>query len=124
MREFAASMCSRLRRDVYCDAARDFRSYMTDPAELELLGPARVVKGEPATVRFSLSKLSAVQLTITRNGKTVFDRTATFRRGTGSFAWTPRAAGVHRVRLAAKELRTGADLRSYVNATIDSRPAP
>ena len=71
-------------------------------------------------MRFSLSKLSAVQITITRNGKLALDRTSTFRRGNGSFAWVPRSAGTYRVRLAAKELRTGAELRTYVNGQIES----
>ena len=37
----------------------------------------------------------------------VFDRLATFRRGNGSFTWTPRGPSTFTVRVAAKELRTG-----------------
>jgi hypothetical protein len=120
LREFAASLCSRLRTKVYCDAARRFLSYMTDPAELELLGPASATKGVPASVRFSVSKLSAVQVTITRNGRVALDRTATFRRGTGSFTWKPGAVGTYRIRVAAKELRTGQGLRSSVSGQVES----
>ena len=122
LREFLASLCSRLRRDTYCNAAKRYARYMTEPAELRLLGPETVTRGRPAQVRFSLSKLSAVQLTITRRGKTVYDRVLTFRRGSGGFPWTPRAAGVHRLRLAAKELRTGRELRSYDTAALDALP--
>ena len=122
LREFLASLCSRLRRDVYCSAAKRYARYTTEPAELRLLGPGTATRGEATQVRFSLSKLSAVQLTITRRGKTVYDRVVTFRRGTGSFAWTPRATGVHRVRLAAKELRTGKELRSYESGEVESLP--
>ncbi|MEJ7788838.1 MAG: D-glucuronyl C5-epimerase family protein [Thermoleophilaceae bacterium] len=120
LREFAASLCSRLRRDAYCDTARNFASYTTEPAKLILLGPDVATRGKPEAVRFSVSKLAAVQITIRRAGKVVFDRVATFRRGTGSFAFTPRANATFSVRLAAKELRTGDGLRTYDTGTIEA----
>lgn len=118
VREFAASMCSRLRQKVYCDTARNFLSYTTDPAELELLGPASATKGVPTSIRFSVSKLSAVQVTVTRNGQVALDKIGTFRRGSGAFEWTPRAAGTYRIRVAAKELRTGRSLRSSITGLV------
>lgn len=125
LREFSASLCSRLGRRVYCDAARAFRSYMTDPAELELLGPETVTKGEPTRVRFDVSKLSAVQVTIRRDGRLALDRLGTFRRGEGSFAWKPGGVGAYSVRVAAKELRTGQGLRTIVTGQVESaRPTP
>jgi D-glucuronyl C5-epimerase C-terminus len=120
LREFAASLCSRLRTDVYCDTARAFLDYTTAAAEIELLGPETVTKGVSAQVRFSLSKLSAVQVTITRDGKVAFDELGTFRRGEGAFTWTPRATGAYRIRVAAKELRTGQGLRSSVTGVTES----
>jgi len=124
LREFLASLCSRLRRDVYCGAAKRFKLYTTEPAELKLLGPGAATKGQISRVRFSLSKLSAVQLTVRRRGKVVFDRVATFGRGEGSFAFRPRATGSFGVRLAAKELRTGRELRTYETGEIESLPSP
>jgi D-glucuronyl C5-epimerase C-terminus len=120
VREFAASMCSRLRQRVYCDAARNFLSYTTDPAELELLGPTSVTKGVPTHINFSVSKLSAVQVTVSRDGEVALDKIDTFHRGTGSVEWTPKAAGTYRIRVAAKELRTGRSLRSSITALVDS----
>lgn len=122
LREFAASMCSRLRRRVYCDAARDFLSYMTDPAELELLGPATATKGVKTSIRFFVSKLAAVQVTVTRDGKVALDKLGTFRRGNGAFSWKPGAVGTYRIRVAAKELRTGRGLRSSVTGRVASEP--
>lgn len=123
LRELAASLCSRLRRPAYCRTARRFHAYMTEPAELELLGPETATKGVKTRVRFSLSKLSAVQLTIVRADETVYDRVVTFRRGEGSFKWIPRRPGPHRIQLAAKEMRTGDELRTRIGATIDvARP--
>jgi len=123
LREFLRSLCNRVRERTYCEAAKRFRLYTTEAAQLELLGPATVTEDEPVRVRFSLSKLSAVQITITRAGRTAIDRTATFRRGGGSFAWTPRTSGIYKVRLAAKELRTGLELRTRRSGEIESVPA-
>jgi hypothetical protein len=121
LREFSASLCSRLRRKVYCDAARNFLGYMTDPAELELLAPSGLVtKGVPTQIRFSVSKLSAVQVTVTRDGRVALDELATFRRGSGSLTWKPGATGTYRIRVAAKELRTGLGLRSNVTGEVES----
>ncbi len=120
LREFAASLCSRLRQDAYCETAKRFADYTTKPAKLALLGPDTTTRNRTARVRFSLSKLSAVQLTVRRRGKVVYDRVATFRRGTGSFAFAPRSAGTFSVRLAAKELRTGRELRTYETGEIEA----
>jgi D-glucuronyl C5-epimerase C-terminus len=122
LRELTASLCSRLRMAVYCETARSFLDYMTEPAEIELLGPVTATKGVPTQVRFYVSKLSAVQVTITRDGRTALDRLATFRRGNGAFTWKPGAAGTYRVRVAAKELRTGGGLRSSVTELVESFP--
>ena len=50
-----------------------------------------------------MSKLSAVEVTVTRpDGKLVFDRLATFRRGVGAFTWTPRGPGLFTVRVGGQ----------------------
>ena len=78
---------------VYCETAKRFTSYTRDPAELEFLGPARATKGEPTRIRFYVSKLSAVQLDVVRDGEVTYTKILTFRRGEGSFSWTPGGAG-------------------------------
>jgi len=130
LRELLSSLCDRVRAPtytgvrtpVYCDTARNFGRYATEPAQLALLGPASVVKDQPTRVSFTVSKLSAVQLTITRDGRTALDKVVTFRRGTGFFDWTPKSAGTYSVRLASKELRTGQGLRTQVSGAIESLP--
>ena len=107
----------------YCQTARNFRSYANNPAQLALLGPPAVTQGLSTSVSFAVSKLSAVQLTITREGRTALDKLITARRGSGSFAWTPASAGTYEVRLAAKELRTGRELRTQAIGQIESLPA-
>ena len=94
-------MCTRRLGALY-RYARRYRGYQVDPPTLTLEGPARAVRGEPALIRFTVSKLSAVEVKVFKDGRLAFTRVATFRRGAGSFAWTPDAAGVFRVELAAK----------------------
>ena len=70
-------------------------------------GPATATQNQPTRIRFFVNKRSAVQVVVTRDGDGGPRRTATFRRGEGSFEWTPRASGTYTIRLSAKELRTG-----------------
>ena len=122
LREFMASMCNRVKAPEYCSAASRYRGYMTDPAELVFTGPATAVKGQETQVTFTVSKLSAVEITITIDGRTSLNKVATFRRGAGSFAWKPGGTGIYAVRLAAKELRTGQGLRTRTSGEIESLP--
>ena len=50
LREFMAGLCNRVKATEYCSAAKRYRSYMTDPAELEFTGPETAVKGEETQV--------------------------------------------------------------------------
>jgi hypothetical protein len=119
LREFLQSMCSRRLGAVYCEYARKYRGYQVDPPEVTYEGPVTATEDDPVSLRFGLSKLSAVQVTVTRpDGSVVFDRLATFRRGTGSFTWTPRGPSTFTVRVAAKELRTGLSKRDSDSAEI------
>jgi len=119
LREFLASMCSRLRRPVYCNTARRFRDYQTDPAVLELKGPVTATQNQATRIRFVVNKRSAVQVVVTREGDVGLDRTATFRRGEGSLEWTPKSTGTYSIRLSAKELRTGRGLRTRVDGSAE-----
>ena len=72
-----------------------------------------------------MSKLSAVEVTVTNpDGKVAFSRLATFRRGDGSFTWTPRGPGVFTVSVAAKELRTGLGKRDRASGEIQVENRP
>ena len=125
LREFLQSMCSRRLGALYCEYARRYRGYQVDPPEVLYEGPANATEDEPVALRFSLSKLSAVQVTVTRpDGRVVFDRLGTFRRGNGAFSWTPRGPSTFTVRVAAKELRTGLEKRDSDSAQIavENRP--
>ena len=119
LREFVQSMCNRGLGSLYCTYARRYRSYQTAPARLELVGPATATADRPTRIVFDLSKLSAVEITVTKGGRTALHRIATFRRGRRSFAWTPGSPGTYSVRLGAKELRTGRGLKSRDSGSVD-----
>jgi D-glucuronyl C5-epimerase C-terminus len=123
LREFLASMCTRRLGPLYCDYAERYRGYQVDPPELAYSGPATAVEDEPTAIRFNVSKLSAVEVKVLRGSKVVFSRTATFRRGDGSFSFHPGAPGPLIVQLAAKELRTGLGKRDRATGELDVRPA-
>ena len=91
---------------------------------LDLDVPELTQKGELTVIRFSVSKLSAVEVTISKGDKVALNRVATFRRGGGSFLWRPRSRGVYTVRLAAKELRTGRGLKDRGGTHIEVEPDP
>jgi len=106
-------MCHRTKIEQYCTTTRNFRNYIAKPATLSYAGPTTAAAGQETQVRFNVDKLSAVQIVITHeNGKTSLNKTATFRRGSGSFTWKPGATGIYTVTLAAKEQRTGKGLRT------------
>jgi len=125
LREFLESMCTRRLGALYCDYARRYRGYQIDPPELTWKGPEVATEDEPAAIRFNVSKLSAIEVKVTNpNGKLVFSRLATFRRGDGAFTWTPHGPGLFTVSVAAKELRTGLGKRDRDGGEIqvESRP--
>jgi hypothetical protein len=124
LREFLQSMCIRRLGELYCDFAARYRSYMYDPPRLDYTGPRAGTEDELVPLRFTVSKLSVIELKVLRKGKIVFSRLATVRRGRGAFAWRPRGPGVFEVELAAKELRTGLGKKDRDRAEVEVANAP
>jgi hypothetical protein len=125
LREFLQSMCIRRLGQVYCRYARKYRGYQVDPPVVTYEGPALATEDRPVSLSFNVSKLSAVQVTVRRpDGQVVFDRLGTFRRGSGSFTWTPRGPSTFTVRVAAKELRTGLGKRDSDTSRIEVQNRP
>jgi hypothetical protein len=125
LREFLQSMCTRRLGELYCEYAEKYRGYQVDPPEVTYEGPLTATEDRPAALRFQISKLSAVQVTVRRpDGRVVFDRLGTFRRGGGAFTWTPRGPATFTVRVAAKELRTGLEKRGSDTTAIEVENRP
>jgi hypothetical protein len=124
LREFLASMCTRRIAELYCEYADKYRGYQIDPPTLTYTGPDTTTAKQLTSLRFQVSKLSAVEAKVYRGSKLVFDRIATFRRGAGAFAWRPRGPGMFTVRLGAKELRTGMGKKDRATTEIEVEPKP
>jgi hypothetical protein len=118
LREVLSELCVRRLGPVFCTYADRYRHYQIDPPVLHYLGPSTLSVGRTRRLRFSLSKLSVVELRIYRDGRLGRRRLATFRLGRHSFLWRPRSAGTYTIKLAAKELRTGRGLRGRTSATV------
>ena len=118
LREELDSMCVRRLGPIYCTYARRYRGYQVDPPNLSYTGPARATKGSSTRLRFSLSKLSVVQLDVYKGSKLAYHRLLTFRRGAHYVTWKPNSAGDYTVRLSAKELRTGLGKRGKASGSL------
>ena len=123
LREFLQSMCTRRLGELYCQYAKRYRGYQVDPPVLTYTGPDVATAKRLTALRFTVSKLSVVEVKVYRGDKLVFSRLGTFRRGIGAFAWRPGAPGHVTVRLAAKELRTGLGKKDRTAAEIEIGPA-
>ncbi len=125
LREFLASMCTRRLGRIYCQYAERYRGYQVDPPVLTYRGPEFATEDEATAIRFHVTKLSAVELRITRaDGRVVRSGLATFPDGPGAFTWIPRGPGVYDVSLAAKELRTGFGKKDRASGTIEVENVP
>ena len=103
---------------IYCTTAIRYRGYQTQPPTLTFNGPQEIAGKRPARVRFTLSKLSVVELKIYKGDRLAHRMLATFRRGSRSFAWRPKSTGRYAIRIGAKELRTGRSLRGRATGAI------
>jgi hypothetical protein len=119
LREILSELCERHMGDVFCTYADRYHGYQVNPPVLRYLGPGSTSRGHLTRLRFSLSKLSVVELKVFKDGRFRGSRLATFRRGKHSFRIRPHSSGTYRINLGAKELRTGNDLRGRTSATID-----
>jgi hypothetical protein len=102
---FLAKLCTRTRTDVYCTTADRFAAYKSQPPVVAVrAGTLR--GGRPGRVRFTLSKISTVDLRIRRAGKLVEARPfGAVGYGNRSFGWdVPRRAGTYTVELMVRDL--------------------
>ncbi len=101
---FLKQLCSRTHAPVYCTTAAHFQSYLTTPPALQLL-TRRLRAGRPGVIRFRLSKISRVGITIVRHGRTTFLTSADFAYGVNAFPIPVlRHTGSYAVRLDATDL--------------------
>jgi hypothetical protein len=98
--DFLGNLCERVGPGVYCDAASRLEGYEAEAPRLALT-TTRLAAGNTQQVRFTLSKRSTVQMTISRKDKVVHSATAALPYGTRSLTWRPAKPGDYVVTLAA-----------------------
>ena len=103
---FLRNLCDRTHTPVYCATASAFARDLKQPPTLELL-TRRLRAGRRTLVRFALSKVSRVGMTIRRqeDGKVVLATSASVSRGAHAYGWTvPHAPGTYEVTLNGTDL--------------------
>jgi hypothetical protein len=101
---FIHNLCERARIAFWCQADERFRGYLKEPPALELT-TRRVQAGKTALVRFTVSKISKVGLTIKRAGSTSLATSAAVSRGSHGYTWrVPSSPGSYEVVLSGTDL--------------------
>jgi hypothetical protein len=120
LRDFLRNLCARVAVQDYCGAATTFTRYLNEPPELTLV-TERVRARRYALVRFAVSKVSRVGMTIRYEGRSVLSTSASVSRGDHAYGWTvPRRAGTYDVTLSGTDL---AGNPGRAAATIEVLPA-
>lgn len=119
---FLENLCQRTAVAAYCTTATAYRRDLKQPPQLELL-TRRVRAGRSVLVRFELSKVSRVGMTIRRerDGKVALATSASVGHGTHGYGWkVPRAPGTYDVTLAGTDLAGNA---GRAEGTIEVLPS-
>jgi hypothetical protein len=89
---------------IYCTTAQRFRADQRTPPVISLIS-GTLAGGVRAGVQFSLSKISAVTLTVRQGSRVVWTNAATVERGRPRLLWmTPAKGGTFAITLAATDL--------------------
>ncbi len=86
--DFLNSLCSRTDQPTFCDTLDRFRSYLEEDPEVAVKTTS-LKAGKSGALKFTLSKISSVHLSLSRGGKVVYSSTSTMSRGTRSVTVTP-----------------------------------
>ena len=116
---FLQQLCKITTAHVYCNTASNFKRYLKTPPALEVL-TRRLRAHSSAALRFRVSKISRVGVTLRRDGRTVFQTSADFTYGDHVFALPALThAGRYDVTLDATDLAG-----NYGNTTRPLRVTP
>jgi hypothetical protein len=104
LRDFLRNLCDRVGVEAYCTTATAFTRYLNEPPAMTLL-TTRVRARRSVLVRFELSKVSRVGMTIERDGRAVLSTSAGVARGAHAYGWTvPARPGTYDVTLVGTDL--------------------
>jgi hypothetical protein len=105
LRDFLAALCQRTATVQYCSAAQHFTAYLSIPPAIQVL-PGTLKPNRTGRLRFKLSKISRIGVTVARGTKTVATLdVGTLGHGTKSLAWrAPKRTGAYTVTVRATDL--------------------
>lgn len=104
LRDFIDGLCARTKTKLYCNTRTSFTDYTKqDPQITSIRSAGRV--GRWVAVRFKLSKMSYVQVRLTRGGKYAGGSAATVGYGSRRFTFAaPRKPGKYEIAITARDL--------------------
>ncbi len=118
--DFLGALCRRTGERTYCATGRRFARYVREPPRLQLARLRGVRARRPATLRFSLSKISRVSVSVWNGRGLELRRDLRLARGQHTLRWVPAARGRHHVKIVA----TGpAGTRSVLRRTVRAKPS-
>jgi D-glucuronyl C5-epimerase C-terminus len=100
--QFLGNLCTRTARRVYCSVHRHFARYEREPPRIRLDPLRGLWARRSALVRFSLSKVSTVDVQVRGRRGVSLDTEIALPRGIHTVWWTPPARGRYRVRIVAQ----------------------
>jgi D-glucuronyl C5-epimerase C-terminus len=100
---FLDEMCDRW-QEPFCGEAANFARYEKEPVRLSSLRARVDRKKKQLRVGFSISKRSAITMTITRGGKSVYRWISPLERGPHKISWPLPRKGDYEITLSAKSL--------------------
>jgi hypothetical protein len=105
LRDFLVALCQRTATVEYCGAAQHFTAYLSIPPAIQVL-PVTLTPNRTGRLRFKLSKISRVTVTVARGTKTVATlNMGTLAHGTKSLRWrAPKKTGTYNVTVRATDL--------------------
>ena len=103
--DFLGGLCKRTAQAPFCGAQAHFKTYLSQPPVLSL-GGQRLRGGETRKLRFSLSKISRVSVTLSRGGTVALARSGVLlgHGREGLEITVPRGPGTYDVKLSAVDL--------------------
>ena len=99
---FLEGLCSRVKAEIYCATGKRFKRYEKEPTKI---GVAPIVKPrafKPTELRFTLSKVSAVKVTVWGTRGTRLSQDLQLPRGRHEVVWSPPGRGRYRLRIVAR----------------------
>ena len=122
LRDFLTQLCRRTATVQYCSAGQHFTRYLTTPPVVSVL-PRTLVAKKSGKLRFKLSKISRINVEITRGSTRVSTMSlGVLGRGTKTIKWTaPKKTGAYTLSVIATDLANNTASASG-EVTVSKRP--